>query len=301
MAWGRMAVLAVGLATLADVAPAQDAAQPVQAEAPAAALESQLLLALKGDIAVDASGAVTDVKITTPIDEPVRGGVEKVLRGWRFAPMLENGVPVAAQARVHVMLSAGMPPVKEIRLESVHFAAARVAGAAEAAAATQVSPLEMIPPRFPAGLLRANAAGEAMMAVRVGLDGKVEAAEVVQSALFDAKAKPRSLTDAMRSFEQAAERQARRWTFTVTVPAGHTPSASELTLYVPIRYSTEDHPGMRVGEWRLVTRTARVAPTWLPAEVAGAAPGVGEVAGSLASAANTGLRLVEGEGLGAAL
>jgi hypothetical protein len=298
MADFKSVVLAVSLAMATGVATAQEAG--VQAEAAKAPNESLMLLALQGEIAVDATGAVTDVKLTTPVAAPVRDGVERVLRGWRFEPVVEGGVPVAVQARVHVLLSANAtPPVTEIRLDSVRFNGTRAVGAAEASPRTRVETVEVIPPRFPAGLLRANAAGEAMMAVRVGLDGRVEAAEVVQSAMYDAKARPGTLADAMRNFEKAALRQARKWRYAVTVPEGQTPTAADLTLYHPIRYSTEDHRGMRVGEWRLVTRTPRVAPSWLPAEAA--TVGVGEVSGNVASAGDAGLTAIESLGLGAAL
>jgi hypothetical protein len=130
-----------------------------------------------------------------------------------------------------------------------------------------------------------------LVALRISPQGEVEAAEIAQSAMYDVEGRPRVLADALARFEAVCLREARRWRFDVTVPAGMTPSAEQMTAYVPVIFHGTDFQPPRPGEWRLVVRTPGKEPSWYLPDPTRLPMGVADVGGNGPTKAEDDVRL----------
>jgi hypothetical protein len=286
--------LAVG-ALLALAAPRPVHAQAA-AEASIAPLKTVMLMELEGEVAIDAAGLVTDVGIATPVNDALRAGVTRVVRDWKFEPVVVDGVAVPARAKARILLgSRPTSAVDKVWVDGVTFVRSTAPIELPNAQLT-VSHLDR--PRYPPGMR--GVAGRVLVAMRIGLDGRVADAAVVQSALRDVVGEKHELQQAIDQFERASLAAARRWRFTVVVREGAQPSADELTVMVPVEFSTASSQRMTKGDWRLHVRAPRQSAPWLSDEgkrLANDAADVGEAPSPVAG----GLRLRSPVGEGAVL
>jgi hypothetical protein len=265
-------------------------------EASLAPLKTVMLMELEGEVAIDAAGLVTDVSIATPVNDALRNGVLRVVRDWKFEPVVVDGVAVPARAKARILLgSRPTTAVDKVWVDGVAFYRSTTPIELPDAQFT-VSHLDR--PRYPPGLR--SVAGRVLVAMRVGRDGRVADAAVVQSALRDLVGEKHELQQAIDQLERASLTASRRWRFDVVVREGAQPSADELTVLVPFEFSTASSQRMTQGDWRLHVRAPRQAAPWLSDEgkrLANDAADVGEGPSPVAG----GLRLRSAVGEGAVL
>jgi hypothetical protein len=138
------------------------------------------------------------------------------------------------------------------------------------------------------------------VALHLGLDGRVQDASVVQSALLDVNGRKAVLEAALKQFETASLRAARRFRFDLTVRDGATPTADDLTVHVPFGFFLGPYSKPKPAEWRLFVRSPMQRPAWLPAD-ARLALGVEDIADDEMRGGQNGPRLLTPIGPGAAL
>lgn len=226
---------------------------------PAKPLETVMSLQVKGEVDIDAAGSVVAFRFDAPPPESVRAAVESTIRGWRFVPIAEGEAVQAQTISMRMALVASdTGGTYRARIENVSLSAPGASGTAVRDTVTlQVKSLR--PPRYPAGLYEISC--KVLVGLRVGLDGKIEDAFVVQSALMDAQDQSEGARRALKYFEDATLDTARRWRFEVVRGQG-VPTPADMTVFVPVNYSPQ---GREVhGKWRSIVRTVRTPAPWLP-------------------------------------
>jgi TonB family protein len=241
---------------------------PAFASAPAtppAPLETVLSLQVEGEVDIDASGNVLAYRFDTPPPESVRGAVERTIRGWHFVPRIDGAVVQAQTISMRLALGARESGGKYLsRIENV-WLTAKVPLAQQRRVETETVVLQAAslgPPRYPLDLAAHGISGKVLVGLRVGVDGKVADAVVVQSALMDAQDPSAGARRALALFEKSALAGARRWRFDVT-PGQGVPTPEDLTVLVPVSYAMRRDEA--AGKWRSIVRTPRTPPPWLPA------------------------------------
>jgi len=278
------------------------AAMPAFARAPAAPpapLETVMSLQLQGEVDIDAAGNVVAFRFDAPPPESVRPAIERTIRGWHFVPRVDGAVVQAQTIRMQLALGAHESNgTYRSRIESA-WLSAKAPREQQRRVENETVVLQvasMHAPIYPPALAQLGISAKVLVGVRVGADGKVADAVVVQGALMDAQDQSAGARRALGWFEDSALAGARRWRFDVT-PHG-VPTPEDLTVLVPVYYSPEGFEP--TGKWRSIVRTTRTPPPWLPASDDRTRLGVADVGngGTVPRAAD--VRLVE-DPAGAAL
>jgi hypothetical protein len=246
------------------------AALPVRATAaetaPAAALEAVSTLDVEGTIEVDAAGAVTTLALTTALPAPMGANLEARVRQWKFAPVLVDGVAQPAKGRLRVALSARKQDGSfQVQVDNASVTGIETSAGPLAAAPARVKTLDATPPKYPSSVLRkAVVPARVLVAVRLGDDGRVAEAAVLQGTLLDASEVTRHASAVLAEFERVALKATREWRFEVA-PGDAPPTPAELTQYLPVTFGTPDAAPAQAGAWRPVVRSPRAVAPWLAA------------------------------------
>lgn len=196
---------------------------------------AELRMPVEGEIGVDPQGKVFDLNIESILTPEVKRVVDSAVRRWTFEPVMKDGVGVHAKARMFMTLVAA--PVDggyQLRIERVHFAGERPS-------------VTMSPPRYPRDAARAGIGADQLVAIRVGADGKVREAVVVQTSLPAVRGNEKVLGPWRRMFEQATLAAARQWTFR----ASDAERTDDVTLIVPVGYCPPGPSGCIIDDgWR---------------------------------------------------
>ena len=228
---------------------------------------SVMTMRIDGEIAIDTAGKVLDYKITTPSTPEMQQILDKSVRRWTFQPVVLEGKPVAAKSRMRITLAA-----REARngyavsVDNVTFRGDP--GGEAAPSATEGVPVSiatgvMRPPLYPKNLARGGVEAAVLLYLKLSLDGSVEQAIAVQSSLFDVRGSANIVAQARKQFEDSALSAARRWKFAVTARST-TPTASDLTVSVPVQYTMVNHANRdETGSWRVELRSEKNIVPWL--------------------------------------
>ncbi|MBJ7575288.1 TonB family protein [Luteimonas sp. MC1828] len=195
-------VLATMLALSAIWAPAQGARKSV------AGFEVSMLVT--GDLDIETDGSVSRHTIDRAEKIPPYAVniIQQAISGWRFEPVVVDGKPVPARARMTLRLLG--TPMEDgglaVRLASATF------GERGEHEGDRVSSIKMTPPRYPRAALHMGATGTAYLMLKIGPDGSVADAVAEQVNLrFVSDAM--TMTAARKEFASTAIAAARRWTF----------------------------------------------------------------------------------------
>jgi hypothetical protein len=254
------------------------AAEPVanRLEAPASKdLQKALLLSLEGSIVIETDGSVGEYRIATPTTPDIDALLRKTIPRWRFEPVLAEGKPVRAMAKMRLSLVA-VESGKDYRvgIENVVFPGVVVdtqEPARERRSAVEATGRRTNPPIYPRALERAGVTGRVLLALHFAPDGHMVEVLPVQSALFNVRGYNNELRKAVHLFEQSAAEAARKWTVEVKLKPGAPTTERDFTGYATIEYvlaapghmrgaKTNDAPP---GQWREATRTPKRAMPWL--------------------------------------
>lgn len=223
------------------------------------AVESVLIARVDGRIAIDAQGVPIDYRIETELTDKVRTLLDKAVRGWRFEPVLVDGKPVTAEARMRVTLVAReQGDGLRVGIDNVIFPTdADSANLSEVKAAK----LRVMPPKYPGYAASLGVEGRVLLHLKLSLDGRVEDVVAVQSSLAKVAGKDELLGKLIAEFEEASLKAARNWRFEVHDTRSSGEAEEGITFAIPVDYLMRDKRGQKQGVWATEVRgPKRVAP-----------------------------------------
>lgn len=259
------AILFASLLAVASPLAASTASEPVE-------LETLLTTHVEARVEIDRAGRLVAYQSDTPLPAELAARVDAMARELRFEPVEVDGRIVHAVASMRLTLAAREREdgAMEVRIDHVAFPVDQATPAVGALPrAVRLVPRSddgaRVALRFPREALRIGANGKVLLAVRVGLDGRVEDVSVRQGMLVHPSVQGRPAQTALEAFERAATTAIRSWRFDVELPPGHTPTPDDLTGLVPVEFVIHGN-GLqpeRAGSWRRVVRGPLRPTPWL--------------------------------------
>ncbi|MGN7727290.1 energy transducer TonB [Luteimonas sp. 22616] len=229
----------VGLALLcmADIA---TAATPKEVRKQ---VEASMLLT--GTISIEADGSVRGYNIDDQdkVPEYVLSNIGKWVPTWRFSPVLVDGKPVPARAKMSLRMRA--EPSGDDKF-SLYIAGASF-GESQGPSTDSITKLEMQPPRFPPDVARVGGKGVVYLVLKVGRQGVVEDV-VAEQVNLTTYASDRQMERFRRSLAEAAIEKAREWTFRPPSTGEHAGDAS-WSVRVPVDFGYRGEKEVAYGQW----------------------------------------------------
>lgn len=206
-----------------------------------------------GELSIDADGRVVDLKVDRKkLDVAVMRDAEAQMRQWRFEPILENGQPVGARARMSINLVAIQDPGVEgfrVAFDSVHF---RELAQDERGK----SPSHRLPsPTYPHNGLVRGVGARVNLLLRLDEEGRVSQAAVTRLDLLGNVAGNDAVAVAAE-FIRSSERSANQWRI---------PNHKSRAVVVPVRFLP---PGTKGDRWIRTLGVPVDVPAWVVAEQA---------------------------------
>lgn len=165
-------------------------------------------MVVTGSIDIEPDGSVGGYRIDRAEEVPpgVRDMVARFAPGWRFDPVLVDGRPAKARARMNLRLVA-----RKIEKDSYQVSL-RSATFGQDAPGESLGSLKLGAPHYPREAIRAGASGIVYLAVKVGRDGRVidAVAEQVNLTFISSE---NAMTRWREVFARSALAAARGWTF----------------------------------------------------------------------------------------
>ena len=210
-----------------------------------APVEASMLVT--GTIVVAPDGSVSSYAVDHP--EKLPSGVLQVIGNtvpqWKFRPILRDGQPVNAKAKMSLRIVAR-------KMGGQNFAVnVRAASFGQDAPSERVTERKLVKPIYPREAVLSGVSGTVYVVLKVDRDGHVEAADVWQVDLnmIDSDA-------AMRRWRQmlakASLNAARRWTFNPPTAGGQA-SDQHWVVGVPVNFKLRGLPDSRqvaYGQWQ---------------------------------------------------
>jgi hypothetical protein len=257
------------------------------AASPPATLEQLVLMHVDGKLTIETDGSVGEMAFDTKFDPGLRDALEAKMRAWRFEPVRVGGAPRRAETAFSVTLAAEQREDKAlVRIDGTRFGpqdnATATAAIVPDGVAAPITARRMLPPQYPADLMRSGKIGRVRLVIRVAPDGRAAEVVAAQSLVYDfgGREPATSARRSIRVFEAASIQAARNWTF--NVPAGAASrKPDDMTVSTDVEYQLR-YDTSAAGQWVPVLRAPARAAAWLPPERGkGSALGVG-AAGQLA-------------------
>lgn len=189
--------------------------------------------------------------------------VDRVAPGWRFEPLLVDGQPVPARARMDLQLGLD-------RLDDGDFILSITKSTFGDMSQSDTSELtldmeNLRKPVYPYDLLEYGIEGIVYTLIKVGRDGAVEDFQIEQVDLYG-YADEATMRHVRRVFGLSVERAVKRWRFTPPT-TGDEAGDSHWFARIPIEYQIDWNDKRRelaTGEWRLYYPGPRAPkPDWL--------------------------------------
>ncbi len=199
-----------------------------------------LEMSADGEIQIAIDGSVSDYRLQSHLPLTIADLVDKDVRGWRFEPVLVDGMPVVAKAAMHLALKAepaGERDNYRIRIVNIIFGAPRQHDHTKH-------------PHYPDQAVRAHVGAKVLLAIRLDGNGKVTDVQPYQTSL-DVRANSENEADRWRKlFEEASVTAARSWTFDLAETFNGKKIATN--IIVPLVFSLSNVPGSapQPGTWK---------------------------------------------------
>lgn len=192
-------------------------------------------IALDGDV----QGYTLDQSDKLP--QPVVDIVNKTVAKWKFKPVLIEGKPVLAKAKMNLRVVASPRGSDQYSL--------RVRGATFGDGDKDASPgyKSTRLPDYPTLALRESVGGTVYVALQIGRDGRVEQA-VARQVDLRATGTEREMESARKAFADASLDAVKRWTFNVP-STGSVGDADHWTVTVPINFNIWGTRQPGYGQW----------------------------------------------------
>ncbi|MCD9095497.1 energy transducer TonB [Luteimonas fraxinea] len=251
----RLLFAALAVAFLGSASPAADAQTARQAREE---LEASMLVTGYVDIGLD--GQVTDLEIDEVESLPpyVIALMERAAPTLRFEPVLVDGVPALARAKMSARLvaaSSGKGGV-EMRIASAHFGERDLKNDSSV-----IRLLRRSPPRYPEDAVRMGGQGTVYLLVKVGRDGKTQDAHAEQVNLTAfGTAQQMERVRALLT-EAAVDQARRRWTWTPP-STGASADHDYWVVRVPVDFFLGNSREPRYGQWASYHPGEMSHPAW---------------------------------------
>jgi len=243
-----VALLSITMSPAADAQSAREMRQEVEAS-----------MLVTGHVDIDRSGQVTAHVIDQPDKLPpyVVGLIERAMPSLRFEPVLVDGQPVLARAKMglRMVVTPAESGEMHLRIASAHFG--------EEYSPTDTSSVRadrMAPPRYPDSVLQMGGKGTVYLLVRVGRDGATTDVAVEQVNLT-ALGSAREMQRIREGLSRAAVAQARKWTF-IPPTEGEEASRDDWVIRVPVDFAFFGDRAAAYGKWNAYHPGARNTPVW---------------------------------------
>ncbi|GAB2504039.1 energy transducer TonB [Lysobacter humi (ex Lee et al. 2017)] len=271
---------------LALVAPA-NAGEPLRLEAPVS------ILRVDGELAIDPAGVPVSFTPSQPLPGSMGARLPEMVAQLRFEPVLKDGRPAPARMPARVTLAAQEMENGNYRIGLENLTFPKHCDCMRNGVRLEAK--NRAKPRYPREGLILGADVDVLVAVRVGLDGRIAEAAVAQSALIGKKGTSNRVAGVLEDFERSSLEAVRKWRVDVQLEPGATPSAEDLSGLVIVSYRIDgggydtDNPG-----WIYQVRTTKRPAPWLPERLN--ATGVADVGGDAIVPAGAPARLISGLG-----
>jgi hypothetical protein len=238
------------------------AAGPLMANAQSGAeirKQAQASMLVTGSIDIERDGSVSSYTLDKQDKLPgyVVDAIGKAVPGWQFEPVMVDGAPVPALARMTLRLLAVQADqgVFEISISSATF------GGIDSEDTDYPRSIRLTPPEYPYYALERDASGDVYLLLKVGRDGRVEDVAVEQVNLRGV-ADARTMDKLRKHFSEASLAVTRRWKFTPP-STGDDVDAPFWSVRVPISFvmwgtSSSD----KYGTWIAYVPGPRQTATW---------------------------------------
>jgi outer membrane biosynthesis protein TonB len=269
-------------------------AMPLSATMRPPAVEAPVLTTnVEGELGLDPTGAVEYYRVASQVPDAVAAKAQELVRQLRFEPVVVDGQPARARARMRITL-AGTPIDRDtfrMRLDGFSFPEEEKPGAPRAdGIVLRVDRKRGV--SYPEAGARLGVDADVLVAVRIAPDGAIADAAIRQSAILGVGGNPRVVAQLLGQFEQESLRALRAWHVAVHVPDGVQPTAEQMTACVAVRFRMNGHRDERVpGEWQWSVRSQKRDTPWLPTDPARPVAGVADIGGSGLVPAQAGFRL----------
>ena len=215
-----------------------------------------------GTIVVAPDGSVSSYAVDHPEKLPpaVLAVIAKNAPRWTFKPVLLDGKPVLAKARMSMRIVA--TPMQQ---KGSYAVGIRGASFGQDAPGGNVSKGIRTPPRYPVGAILDRVAGTVYLVVKVGRQGEVEdvAAEQVNLRVLG---RPFEMKRWRKEFAEASVAAARKWTFHPPVTGAHANDpywVARVPIAFNIRAVGGPSPRPAYGQWQSYVPGPRALIPWL--------------------------------------
>lgn len=219
------------------------AATAVAAKSPDADKQIEASMVVTGSIEVEPDGSVSGYTLDQP-DKLPQGVVDlaaKAVPAWRFEPVLVDGRPVAAKAKMSLRVFARKlgPERYEVGIRSANFGD-------EGAPGESVNPRLLEPPKFPPEMAFRGISATAYVVVRIGRDGHVEDV-IAEQVNLKISGSPKQAAWRRDVFAKAALATARKWTFNPPTK-GEASGKDHWEVRVPVQFLMQGDE-VAYGQW----------------------------------------------------
>lgn len=242
--------------------------------------QMEALMLVTGSVDIETDGRVGAVSLDDleKVPDAVVDLVERAAAKWRFEPIVVDGTPAPARARMSLKVVASKVPGSRdeftVRLGGARFG--------EEDAGSGIESDQMKPPDYPSGALYDGVSGTAYLALRVDADGRVQDM-VVEQVNLEQVGDKRRMDGWRKEFANAALEAARKWTFRVTSDSPDAPAS--WTVRVPVSYRIANAPKRR-DAWAVYVPGPRSEIPWLQDEDQSTVPPDALAAGTVHPATN---------------
>lgn len=220
-----------------------------------------------GHVLVEPDGSVSGWEIDQREKLPdfVAGLIEKSAPEWKFEPVLVDGSPGRARARMSLRVVANQTDDGSYRvaIRSGYFGeeAMTPEERRRQADADDVRSLDMTPPSYPMQAAQGGVRGTVYLVVRVNRQGEVDDVAVEQVNLKTLGSEGQ-MTMMRNMLAQPAVRAARKWTFRIPT-AGDSAGDAHWFVRVPVDYKLGGDKSAEYGQWDAYIPGPRQTIAWL--------------------------------------
>lgn len=245
--------------------PALFAGAAVAAKPSDASQQIEASMVVTGSINVEPDGSVSGYKLDRPekLPQGVVDLVAKAVPAWRFEPVLVDGVPIKAKAKMSLRVFARKLGVEryEVGIRSANFGS-------EPGPGESASSKSMPPPSYPVELARRGVAGTVYVVLRIGRNGQVEDA-VAEQINLKLLGSPKQMAWWRDIFAKSALAASRKWTFNPPTK-GEESRKDHWEVRVPVAYLMDGMDDAKYGEWDAYIPGPRQTLPWEEPELSAA-------------------------------
>jgi len=251
----RVLSAALAVAFLAAAAPVADAQTARQARQ-----EVEASMLVTGHVDIDAEGRVTGLALDQPDKLPpyVVSLIERASNALRFEPVLVDGAPVLARAKMSLRLVATPADNGDMnmRIASAHFGEEYSDDDR-----TSVRRSNLRPPRYPMNIAQIGGKGTVYLLVKVGRDGKPEDV-VAEQVNLTAVGTARQMEMIRNTLSKTAiDNALKHWTFTPP-EQGEGVGKDYWVVRVPVQFSFNEDKAAGYGQWSAYHPGQQQRPEW---------------------------------------